>query len=91
MTKLGYYEKPKGGPASLESTKAGIKRAIMEMQRFAGISPSGTHLRGGSREVAKFLSESNTFYIKSKTIKMLSCKNFATLLDSLIIYPRSDI
>ena len=31
--------------------------------------------------VAKFLSESNTFHIKSKAIKMLSCKNFATLLD----------
>ena len=31
--------------------------------------------------VAKFLSESDTFHIKSKIIKMLSCKNFATLLD----------
>ena len=37
--------------------------------------------RGGSRRVAKFLSESNTFHIKSKAIKMLSCRNFATLLD----------
>ena len=26
--------------------------------------------RGGSRRVAKFLSESNTFHIKSKTIKI---------------------
>ena len=37
--------------------------------------------RGGSRRVAKFLSESNTSHIKSKAIKMLSCKNFATHLD----------
>ena len=37
--------------------------------------------RGGSRRVVKFLSESNTFHIKSNAIKMLSCKNFATLLD----------
>ena len=34
--------------------------------------------RGGSRRVAKFLSESHTFHIKSKAIKMLSYKNFAT-------------
>ena len=38
-------------------------------------------VRGGSRGVAKFLSESNTFHIKSKAIKMLSCKSIATLLD----------
>ena len=31
--------------------------------------------------VAKFLAESNTLHIKSKAIKMLSCKNFATLLN----------
>ena len=30
-----------------------------------------------------FLSKSNTFHIKSKAIKMLSCKHFAPLLDSL--------
>ena len=36
--------------------------------------------RGGSRRVAKFLSKSNIFHIKSKVIRMLSCKNFATLL-----------
>ena len=35
--------------------------------------------RGGSRRVAKSLSESNTFHIKSKAIKMFSCRNFATL------------
>ena len=28
------------------------------------------------------LTESNTLHIKSKAIKMLSCKNFATLLNS---------
>ena len=32
-------------------------------------------------KVAKYLSESNTFHIKSKAIKMHACKNFATLLD----------
>ena len=38
--------------------------------------------KGRSWRVAKFLSESySTFHIKSKAIKMLSCKNFATLLD----------
>ena len=36
--------------------------------------------RGGSRRVAKILSESNTFHIKARAIKMLSCKNFATLI-----------
>ena len=35
--------------------------------------------KGGSRRVAKFLSENDTFHTKSKVIKMLSCKNFATL------------
>ena len=33
---------------------------------------------GRSRRVAKFLSESYTFHIKSKAFKMFSCKNFAT-------------
>ena len=37
--------------------------------------------RGESRMVAKFLSESYTFHIKSKTSKMLSCKFFSTPLD----------
>ena len=40
MVKLGYYEPPKGGAAGLEE-ESGIKQAIMKMQRFAGISPSG--------------------------------------------------
>ena len=31
------------------------------------------------------LSESNTFHIKSKAIKMLSCKSFATLLDPPLV------
>ena len=35
-------------------------------------------VRGGSRGLVKFVSESNTFNIKSKAIKMLSCKKFAT-------------
>ena len=40
------------------------------------------HDRSGSRGVAKLLSaERNTFHIKSKETKMLSCKNSATLLD----------
>ena len=41
------------------------------------------HLKaeGGSRKVAKFISESQTFYKNSKATKMLSFKNFATLLD----------
>ena len=39
------------------------------------------NFRGGYRRVATFLSESNTFHIKSKAIKMLSCKRFATLPD----------
>ena len=34
--------------------------------------------RGGFRKEAKFLSENNTFF-KSKVIKMIFCKNFATL------------
>ena len=42
----------------------------------------GVSVRGRSRRVAKFLLESNTFHIKSKAIKMLSCKNFTTLLVS---------
>ena len=33
-----------------------------------------------SKKVAKFKSESNTFYLKAKVIKMLYCKSFATLL-----------
>ena len=40
-----------------------------------------TFCRSGSRRVAKFLSESNTFHIKSKSINMLSRKNVTTLLD----------
>ena len=44
-------------------------------------------VRGGSRGVAKFLSESNSFHIKSKAVKMLSCKDSSTLLDPpLIVY-----
>ena len=39
---------------------------------------------GGSGRGAKFLLESNTFHIRSKTIKMLSCRNFAPLLDPLL-------
>ena len=39
------------------------------------------HGRGGFRRVVKFLEESNSFHIKSKVIKMLSCKNVAALLD----------
>ena len=38
------------------------------------------NFRGGPRRATKFLPESNVFHIKSKTIKMLSCKNFAALL-----------
>ena len=41
----------------------------------------GVWFRGRFRGLSKFLSESNTFHIKSKAMKMLSCKNFATLLD----------
>ena len=37
--------------------------------------------RDGSGRVAKFLSENNSFNIKSKIIKMLICKKFASLLD----------
>ena len=33
----------------------------------------------------KFLSKSITFHIKSKATKMLSCKNFATLIDPPLI------
>ena len=40
-----------------------------------------SNIRGRSRRVAKFISESHSFHIKSKAIKMLSCTNFATLLD----------
>ena len=40
--------------------------------------------RGGSRSIAKFLSDSNTFHIRSKAIKMLSSKNFFTLLSMLL-------
>ena len=47
-----------------------------------------TNFRGGSRRVAKFLSESNTFHIKAKAIKILSCKNFATLLDPPLNFTR---
>ena len=38
-----------------------------------------------SRRVAKFLLEINTFHIKSKAIKILPCKNSATLLDLPLI------
>ena len=38
-------------------------------------------LRGGSWGAVKFISESNNFHIKSKVIKILSCKQFAALLD----------
>ena len=41
-----------------------------------------TRIGSESGKIAKFLSESNTFHIKSKAIKMLSCKKFATLLGS---------
>ena len=33
------------------------------------------------QKVAKFILESHTFHTKSKAIKILTCKNFATLLD----------
>ena len=39
-----------------------------------------------SRRVEKFVSESNTFHIKSKAITVLSCKNFATLHDPPLWY-----
>ena len=45
--------------------------------------------RGGSRKVAKFRSESNTFHIKSKAIKMVSCKNllpFEKRVATLLVY-----
>ena len=41
-----------------------------------------TGSRGGSRRAKKILSKSNTFHGKAKAIKMLSCKKFATLLDT---------
>ena len=41
--------------------------------------------RGRSRRVAKFLSESNSFHIKWKAIKMLSCKNFVKFFDPSLI------
>ena len=42
--------------------------------------------RGGSTRSYKatFLSESKNFQIRSKAIKMLSCRNFASLLDPLL-------
>ena len=68
-----------------EVTKAVLLRWLSQRQHhvinlwhLVGIS------RGGSRRVAKLLWESNTFHIKSKSIKMLSCKDFATLLDPLL-------
>ena len=38
-----------------------------------------------SRREAKFLSEINAFHVKSKLIKMVSCKNSATLLNLILI------
>ena len=42
--------------------------------------------RGESRRVAKFIPESNTFHIKSKAIKILSCKNLASPQDSALSF-----
>ena len=42
--------------------------------------------RGRSIRVATLISESNTFHIKSKAIKVLKAKNFATLLDPPLGY-----
>ena len=48
---------------------------------FVLLHISRTGIRGGSRRVRKFLSESNSFHIKSQAIKMLSFKYFAIILD----------
>ena len=48
-------------------------------------------IRGGSRRVAKFLSESKIFNKKSKWIKMLFCKNFATLFRSASWYSYNEL
>ena len=45
-------------------------------------------VRGEFRRIAKFLLESNTFHIKSKAIKMLSYKKFATFLDLSLLVGR---
>ena len=39
------------------------------------------NIRYDRGDLEEFLLESNTFHIKSKPIKILSCKDFATLLD----------
>ena len=55
-----------------------IKLQVMQTSSNAlQFVPTG----GVSRRVAIFLPESKTFHIKSKEIKMLSCENFASLLD----------
>ena len=45
--------------------------------------------RGGSKRVAKFLSESNTFHIRSKVIKRAFLKNFFYPSSSASVFARN--